>query len=490
MKTIWKMMTVAVAGSAVLFGVGAERASMAAEPAAPPPAVATANALSDAFAWVAERVKPAVVSIIATKYINIPRSHRYFFDPFSFNFEDEQDTPRRGGRGGGGGSTRRFKQEGLGSGFIIEKDGYILTAQHVVKGVDELKVFMADKREFTAKVIGTDAKTDLAVIKINGKDLPTVSLGDSQTLRVGDWVIAIGSPYGLPQTVTAGIVSAKSRQGVIGSRDGYEDFIQTDAAINQGNSGGPLVNLRGEVVGINDAIYSESGANAGIGFAVPSAMARQVLPSLRAGKTVQRGQLGVLIQDLNEDLAQQFGLKQTTGVLVGQVTKDSAAEKAGIQRGDVIVKYNGEAVEDVNGLRNRVAATAPGVKTPVELIRKGKTMTLTVTVGDAATSTASAATEEATSEKKSLGLSVSNLTDDLAKKLGHKDEKGVVVTDVDANSAAYEKGIREGDLILEVNNQPVVNVGEFDKAVAAKKGGALLLVKSKDGSRFVVIKMK
>jgi serine protease Do len=197
-----------------------------------------------------------------------------------------------------------------------------------------------------------------------------------------------------------------------------------------------------------------------------------------------------MIQDLNEELAQQFGLKQTTGVLVGQVTKDSAAEKAGIQRGDVIVKYNGEAVEDVNDLRNRVAATPPGGKAPVELKRKGKPMTVTVTVGDAATTTASAATEEATSEKKSLGLTVSNLTDDLAKKLGYKDEKGVVVTDVDANSAAYEKGIREGDLILEVNNQPVANVGDFDKAVAAKKGGALLLVKSKEGSRFVVIKGK
>ncbi len=492
MKMNWKMWTGAAAVTAVIAGAalyeaGACTKVVAAEQPAAPAAVDTARSLSDAFAWVADRVKPAVVSIIATKYITMPQSHRYLH-PFFFDFENQgEDTPRRGGRGGEG--ARRFKQEGLGSGFIMDKDGYILTAHHVVKGVHELKVFLADKRQFDAKVVGSDPKTDLAVIKIDGKDLPVVPLGDSQSLRVGDWVIAIGSPYGLPQTVTAGIVSAKGRQGVMG-RDGYEDFIQTDAAINQGNSGGPLANLRGEVIGVNDAIYSASGANAGIGFAIPSAMVKQVLPSLRAGKAVQRGQLGVIIQDLNEELAQQFGVKQITGVLVSQVMKDSAAEKAGIQTGDVILKYNGDAVEDVNDLRNRVAATPPGGKAPVELIRKGKNVTVTVTVGDAATTTASAATEEASSEKASLGLTVSNLTDDLAKKLGYKDEKGVVVTDVDANSAAYEKGIREGDLILEANNQPVANVGDFDKAIAAKKGGALLLVKSKEGSRFVVIKAK
>jgi serine protease Do len=404
MKMNWRIWTGAAAVAAVIGAIAFYQAGtcatvVAAEQPAAPPALEKAHSLSDAFAWVADRVKPAVVSIIATKYITMPRMHRYL-NPFFFDFDNQdEDTPRRGGRGGEG--ARRFKQEGLGTGFIIDRSGYIVTAHHVIKGVDELKVFLADKRQFDAKVVGTDPKTDLAVIKINGKDLPTVPLGDSEAVRVGDWVIAIGSPYGLPQTVTAGIVSAKGRQGVMG-RDGYEDFIQTDAAINQGNSGGPLVNLRGEVIGVNDAIYSASGANAGIGFAVPSAMVKHVLPSLRAGKPVQRGQLGVMIQDINEDLAQQFGLKQTTGVLVGEVTDGSAAQKAGIQRGDVILKYNGEAVEDVNDLRNRVAATPPGGKAPVELIRKGKTMTITVTVGEASATTAGATTEEASSEKTSL----------------------------------------------------------------------------------------
>ena len=489
MKKTWKLivsaaMSVFLAGAA--FGVIQTRAHADnAVPASPPPqALATAQSLGDAFAWVADRVKPAVVSIVSTKFISMPRSYHWFFNPEE---EDEESAvPQRRGRGG----MQRFRQEGMGSGVIISADGYILTASHVVKSTDELKVFMADKREFTAKVVGTDPKTDLAVIKITGKNLPFVPIGDSELLRVGDWVIAVGSPYGLQQTVTAGIVSAKGRQGVIGG-DGYEDFIQTDAAINRGNSGGPMLNLKGEVVGINTAIYSQSGGNTGVGFAVPSKLIKQVLPSLQAGKKVVRGQLGVFIQDLNEELAHQLGLKQTTGVLVAQVNKASAAEKAGIQPGDVILQYNGQHVEDVSDLRNRVAATAPGVKTPIVVVRKGKEVTLAVSVGEASeTASAAGGKEEEEASVEKLGLTVSDLGADAAKRYGYKDEKGVLVSDVNAESAAYERGVRKGDLIVEVNRQPVTSVGEFEKAVKSSRDSVLLLVKSKEGSRFVVLRKK
>ncbi|MFA7003267.1 MAG: PDZ domain-containing protein, partial [Verrucomicrobiia bacterium] len=267
------------------------------------------------------------------------------------------------------------------------------------------------------------------------------------------------------------------------------DFIQTDAAINRGNSGGPLVNLQGKIVGLNTAIYSSSGGNTGVGFAIPSSIIAGVLPSLKAGKAVQRGQLGVMIQDLNEDLAQQFGVKQTKGVLVAQVNKDSAAEKAGIQPGDVIAQYNGKHIEDVNDLRNRVAATAPGAKSTIVVIRKSKEVTLPVTVGTA-TETATAAAAEEESGVSNLGMTVTNLTKDLERKLDYKGEKGVIVTDVDQNSLAYRRGVREGDLIVEVNRQPVTAVGEFEKAVKGARNNVLLLIKNKEGSRFVPLHKK
>ena len=492
MKNHWKIIIrFAAGGIAAAWLVGHVAQPVTAQtPAAPPAqALAAAQSLSDAFAWVAESVKPAVVSIVATKYVSMPRNFHFFGpDMFGQNGGDEdEDAPQPRGRGGKG-EPRKFRQEGIGSGVLIDKDGYILTNNHVVKGMDELKVFMNDKREFDAKVVGTDPKTDLAIVKINGKNLPCVPLADSTALRVGDWVLAVGSPYGLPQTVTAGIVSALGRSGVLDNHDGYEDFIQTDAAINRGNSGGPLVNLQGKIVGLNTAIYSSSGGNTGVGFAIPSSIIAGVLPSLKAGKAVQRGQLGVMIQELNEDLAQQFGLKQTQGVVVAQVNKGSAAEKAGIQPGDVVIEYNGKRIEDVNDLRNRVAATAPGVKTPVVVIRKGKEVALTVTVG-AASETAAAAVEEEHGVSN-LGMTVANLSKDLESKLDYKGEKGVVVTDVNENSIAYRRGIREGDLIVEINRQPVTTVGEFEKAVKGARNNVLLLVKNKEGSRFVVLRKK
>ena len=495
----------AVAGAIIIAAASLTAADKKQQPMGkvenpPPPAsqeaMQAARHLSDAFAWVAQQVKPAVVSIIATKYVRMPNYFR-FFDPFFGPMEDDEDQPRampRGRRRGAPESERLRRQQGIGSGVILDKEGYILTNSHVVRDTDELTVTLTDRREFTAKVVGSDPRTDLAVIKITGKDLPYARLGDSSKLRVGDWVIAIGSPYKRDQTVTAGIVSALGRQRVIGG-DSYENFIQTDASINPGNSGGPLVNLNGEIVGINTAIESESGANAGIGFSVPTSIIESVLPSLRAGKPVVRGQLGVSIQDLTEDLAQQFGLERSTGAVVGEVMKDSPAEKAGIQPGDVIVKFNNQPVVDVTDLRNRVAATAPGTKAPVEISRKGKTVNVTVSVGTAK-SKASAAGEEEDQDQptsgSSLGLGVSNLTSDLAEQLGYKDDKGVVVTRVEPGSSAEAKGIRRGDLILEAGKQPVSNVRDFEKAVrgAKDKDTIMLLVKSKEGTRFVVLKTK
>ena len=262
MKNNWKIIiSVVVGGIAAVWLIGHAASPVVAQTSAtsapPAQALAAAQSLSDAFAWVADSVKPAVVSIVATKYVSMPRNYHFFFGPDMFgqnNGDDEEGLPQRRGRSGRG-DTRKFRQEGIGSGVIIDKDGYILTNNHVVKGMDELKVFMSDKREFDAKVVGADPKTDIAIVKISGKNLPWVPLADSKSLRVGDWVVAIGSPYGLPQTVTAGIVSALGRSGVLDNHDGYEDFIQTDAAINRGNSGGPLVNLQGKIVGLNTAIF-------------------------------------------------------------------------------------------------------------------------------------------------------------------------------------------------------------------------------------------
>ena len=496
MKTNWKILLgFFVGGITAAWLVGGHLVSpvTAQTPSAPPAqAMAAAQSLSDAFAWVAETVKPAVVSIVATKYVSMPKNFHWFFGPDMFgdqgNDKEDEDQPPSRGRGGKG-ETRKFRQEGIGSGVIIDKDGYILTNNHVVKGMDELKVFMADKREFDAKVVGTDAKTDLAIVKINVKNMPYVPLADSTALRVGDWVLAVGSPYGLPQTVTAGIVSALGRSGVLDSHDGYENFIQTDAAINRGNSGGPLVNLQGKIVGLNTAIYSSSGGSTGVGFAIPSSIIASVLPSLKAGKPVTRGQLGVIIQDLNEELAQHFDLKQTRGVVVAQVNKGSPADKAGIQPGDVVTVFNGKHIEDVNDLRNHVADTAPGTKAPVVVIRKGKDVALTVTVGTATEAAAVAAAEEENGVS-SLGVTVIDLTKELERKLDYKGEKGVIVSEVDENSAAYRHGIREGDLIVEVNRQPVTTPGEFQKAVNGAHNSVLLLVKNKEGSRFVVLRKK
>ncbi len=367
----------------------------------------------------------------------------------------------------------------LGSGFIISEDGYIITNHHVVDGADKITVRLSDKEEYDAKVVGSDEKTDIAIVKIDAKhSLHTVPLGSSADLQVGDWVMAIGNPFGLDQTVTAGIVSAKGR--VIGAGP-YDDFIQTDASINPGNSGGPLLNLRGEVVGINSAIFSQSGGNIGIGFAIPIDLAKSVVGQLKEKGKVTRGWLGVSIQSVTPELAKSFGLKEPSGALVAEVTKDSPAEKAGFERGDIITAFNSNPIKDSHELPAVVARTPVGDKAQVTILRGGKEKTLTVKLGELTDQQAKAASEEESGE--SWGMTVSSLSSEAARRFQlDRNKKGVVVTEVDPGSSAELAGIQPGDIIEEVNRQPIESVEDFNKAMADAKDKETLLLLARRGN--------
>ena len=375
------------------------------------------------------------------------------------------------------------RQSGLGSGFIIDRDGTILTNYHVVEGADKITVTLSDGHTFPAKVLGQDPKTDIATIKIDARqDLPAVTLGDSDRLEVGEWVMAIGNPFGLDHTVTAGIVSAKGRH--IG--DGpYEDFIQTDASINPGNSGGPLINLRGEVVGINTAIFSGSGGNIGIGFAIPTNLVKDLLPQLKAKGKVVRGFLGTTVQKMTPDLAESMGLKQATGALVAEVAKNGPAERAGIKTGDVIVTFNGKEIRDSADLALQVARLAPGKEVQIKIIREGKELTIPVTVGEFKEKEV-----VASGETGELGLTVETVTPEVAERLGLERAEGVVITAVTPGSAADDAGLQTGDIIAEINRHPVRTMADFRKetATAAKGKSVLLLVRRGQGSLFLALK--
>ena len=429
------------------------------------------------FSQLAKKASPSVVNIRTVKVVKgMDRSPMPFSqnDPFRDFFERffRDQMPRD------------FKQRSLGTGFIIDKEGFILTNNHVVEKADEIKVKLSDEREFTAKIIGRDPKTDLALINIEGaKDLTPLSLGDSDKLEVGDWVVAIGNPFGLGNTVTAGIVSAKYRQIGAGS---YDNFIQTDASINPGNSGGPLLNSSGEVIGINTAIFSQSGGSVGIGFAIPVNMAKDLLPQLKKGEVV-RGWLGVMIQKINSALKDKLRLKDEKGALVADVIADSPAEKAGLKRGDVIVSFDGKEIQETHELPYIVASTPVGKKVKVEVIRNGRKKSFDVKIGILKGDKESAVVSEA---RPNLGLTIKEITPELARNLRLSETSGLVVFQVEDNSPAAEAGIRPGDIILEVDQDPVKDIAQFNNKVETFKPGdtILFLIKRRGATLYLTVK--
>lgn len=437
----------------------------------------TANA---SYADLVDRVAPAVVTIRSEKKVMA---------------QEQTDSPfnEQMLRQFFGGQIPQMKQQpqverGLGSGVIVESSGTILTNNHVVDGASIVKVDLPDKRTFDAKVIGTDPASDLAVLKIEAKNLPTLSLGNSDQVRVGDVVLAIGNPLGLRQTVTSGIISAKSRQ--TGLSDGsFEDFLQTDAPINQGNSGGALVNLNGELIGINSQILSPSGGSIGIGFAIPSNMAKSVMAQLIKDGKVHRGMLGVGIQDVTSELAENFGLKDVRGVIVNSVTPNSPADKAGLKQGDVILSLNGTPLRDGNDLRNHIAETAPNSDVTVGYLRGGSEYDAKIRLGEFQSKSSAADSISPNSEPASgkLGLSLQPLTPQIAEQLNLKDVKsGVVVTDVQAGSPADDAGIAQGDVIMQVNRQDVKSIDDIKTAMTKSKNNSVLLLINRSGQTLFV----
>jgi serine protease Do len=452
---------------------------------AQPDNVETARRLSKAFTAVAHQALPAVVFITVEKTVESEGGPSQFNNPF--DLFGEEFFERFFGRRLPQGEPREFQQRGQGSGVIISPDGTILTNHHVVGEADTVTVKLADGREFRAKTVGTDPRSDVAVIKIAAQNLPVLPLGNSEALEVGEWVMAIGNPFGLTHTITVGVVSAKgrSRLGIVD----YEDFIQTDAAINPGNSGGPLVNMNGEVVGLNTAIFSRSGGYMGIGFAIPIDMVKMIKEQLVTTGKVVRGYLGVHIQDLTRELAESFGLKTTEGVLVAEVAKDSPAAKGGLKAGDVVVALNGTPVHNTGQLRNTVAMMAPGTKVQLKVVRDDHPREITITLGELPSEPTASATETAPSGK--LGFSVQNLTEDLAAQLGYNTTEGVVVTQVAPRSEAYTAGIRRGMLIRQVNRQDVSDVQEFRQALASSEQThrVLLLVQDQQATRYIALNL-
>lgn len=442
--------------------------------------VVPAKTLTPNFVELAKQNMPTVVNVSTAKVIKPQAparrspSNPFGRDPFGDFFDRFfENAPQR-----------PYTSRSLGSGFIISDDGYILTNYHVVAGADEVKVKLSDSREFKAQVKGWDDKLDLALVKIEAKDhLPVAKLGDSDKTEVGEWVMAIGNPFGLGQTVTAGIVSAKER--VIGSGP-YDDFIQTDASINPGNSGGPLINAGGEVIGINTAIVA---GGQGIGFAIPVNMAKTVITQLKEKGKVTRGWLGVVIQSITPDLAKSFGLRGEAGALVSEVVKGSPAEKAGLKNGDIITEFDGRKIREMNELPRLVAVTPVGKKVKVTIIRNGKPLHKTVVIE---TMKEGAGEGKSVVAKEKLGITIAALTPELAAKMGIKETRGVVVTEVKPGSLAEESGIAAGDIVKEVDGVEIVTVADFEKAVSTYRKGSVarLLLQRGDSALYVALEIE
>src|SRR5712672_628996 len=431
------------------------------------------------FAPIVKQVLPNVVNISSSKVVRTPNqlegmpSDPFFQQFFGKHFGSGSEVPKQ------------RREQSLGSGVIVSPEGYVLTNNHVVDGATDVKVTLSDKRELKAQVIGTDPKTDVAVLKLEGSNFPAITLGDSSKVQVGDYALAIGNPFGVGQTVTMGIVSAKGR-GNLGIED-YEDFIQTDAPINPGNSGGALVNDRGQLIGINTAILSHgSGGNQGIGFAVPVNLARQVMDQIMDHGKVTRAYLGIRVQDVTPAIAKAMGQSELRGALVGDVKASSPAGKAGLQRGDIILEINGKQVADSRELRMNISMMKPDADVKLKVLRDGKENDMTVKLGELPTSEAKAQGEEGTSKDALEGVTVENLDADTAKQLGLSPAtKGVVVTDISPSSPEAESGLRRGDVIQEVNHQPVMNVSELNEAIRKSGKNPLLLVNRQGNTLFI-----
>ena len=434
------------------------------------------------FAAIVQKVAPSVVKVFVTMKSSenqVANPDMEFFRRFFGGDGLNQMNPEQ---------PNSPTEHGLGSGVIVASNGYILTNNHVVSEASEIQVVLNDGRQFTAKVIGTDPQTDVALIKIDAENLLALTLTDSSKVEIGDVVLAIGNPFGVGQTVTKGIVSAKDRTT---SGDGDEDFIQTDAAINPGNSGGALVDTEGRLVGINSAILTRSGGNQGIGFAVPSDLCRWVMDSLVRNGHVERGLLGVMIQDLTPDLAKAFKLDRTTGALVGDVSPGSPADRAGLKSGDVITQFNGQAIQNASQLKLRVAETAPGSKAPVIVSRNGEDKTFDVTLGNAPEKKVAKANETNGTERKEAlaGVEVADLDQSTRSELNVPDNvQGAVISQVMPNSAAYEAGLRAGDVITELNHQPVKSAQDAIADSEKQPGGETLVkVWTKGRSHYLIV---
>jgi serine protease Do len=469
-----------VAGAIDLFGSDEGEAQGAETPAEPfweeRPSEAVAappQGAPPSFADLAESVSPAIVNIQTKRTVEAGPGARhpleeFFGPPFEEFFRQPRNVPS------------------LGTGFLISADGYIVTNNHVIEDVDEITVHFEDGEKREAEIVGRDPETDIALIRVeHDGDFPYLPLGNSDNVRPGDWVVAIGNPFGLEHTVTAGIVSAKHRQ--INPEPGarrFDDFIQTDAAINPGNSGGPLINLAGEVIGINTAINPRANT---IGFAVPINLAKGILPQLRASGRVSRGWLGVYIQAIDEDTADLLELGSREGALVSKVEPGSPADDAGIRRGDVIVAFDGQPIDEMEALPRIVATTPVGAEVEVTVLRKGDRKKLDVTLGELGSEVARASTGEEP-QAGAFGLQVQRLTPEIAEQLGMEEAEGVVISGVEPGSPAEEAGLRRGDVVLEVNQQAVADVGDFRDALAGKSKGALLLVRRGEAEIFVPLK--